>query len=301
MGAAGGCQGGCMMQIGIFARTFVRSTLEDILDVIKAHGLSCVQFNMSCAGLSAMPDQIDPTLAAHIQQAMSTRGITMAAISGTFNMIDPNLCLRQEGLRRLGVLASACKRLGTSMITLCTGTRDPENMWRYHPDNNSPQAWDDLIASIGEALRIAEQHDLLLAFEPEVANVVDSPAKGRRLLDEMRSPRLKVVIDGANLFHAGELPRMHEVLEEAFRLLGEDIVIAHAKDLSHDGEAGHEAAGTGVLDYDDYLRLLTATGFDGPLILHSLSEAQAPECVAFLRRKLERQESMGSVDALFHS
>ena len=281
------------MQIGIFAKTFARSRLEDTLDAIKARGLSCVQFNMSCAGLSPMPDQIDPGVAEHIRHAMATRGMTMAAISGTFNMIDPDRRSRQEGLRRLGVLASVCPRLDTSVITLCTGTRDPENMWRYHPDNNSPQAWEDLIASMDEALRIAEQNDVMLAFEPEVANVVDSPAKGRRLLDEMQSPRLKVVIDGANLFHAGELPRMYEVLEEAFRLLGECIVIAHAKDLSHDGEAGREAAGTGVLDYDDYLRLLRASGFDGPLILHSLSETQVPQCVAFLRRKLERQESAG--------
>ena len=63
-------------------------------------------------------------------------------------------------------------------------------------------------------------------------------------------------MDGANLFHAGDLPRLHEVLDEAFELLGEHIVLAHAKDLSRDGEAGHEAAGTGLLDYDHYLRLL---------------------------------------------
>ncbi len=232
---------------------------------------------------------------------MARRGIAMAAISGTFNMIDPNPQLRQEGLRRLGVLASACNRLGTSVITLCTGTRDPKNMWRYHPSNNSPQAWEDLIKSMGEALRIAHRNDVLLAVEPEVANVVDSPARCRRLLDKMQSSRLKVVIDGANLFHAGELPQMHDVLEEAFRLLGEYIVIAHAKDVSHDGEAGHQAAGRGVLDYDHYLRLLRATGFDGPLILHSLSEAQVPECVAFLRRKLERQEIVGSANAFLRS
>lgn len=279
------------MQIGIFARTFVRSTLEETLDSIKAHGLSCLQFNMSCAGLSPMPDQIDPDVAEHIQDAMASRGITMAAISGTFNMIDPDPRLRQEGLRRLRVLASACKRLGTSVITLCTGTRDSENMWRYHPDNNSPRAWEDLIASMAAALRIAEQNDVMLAFEPEVANVVDSAAKARRLLDEMQSPRLRVVVDGANLFHAGELPRMHEILDETFKLLGKDIIIAHAKDLKRDGEAGHEAAGTGLLDYDYYLGLLRSMKFDGPLILHSLEEAQVDQCIAFLQGKLAYQES----------
>ena len=55
---------------------------------------------------------------------------------------------------------------------------------------------------------IASSYGLTLAIEPEVDNVVDSAVKARRLLDEMASPHLKVVIDPANLFHAGELPRM---------------------------------------------------------------------------------------------
>ena len=138
-----------------------------------------------------------------------------------------------------------------------------------------------------EALEIAAAGDVTLAVEPEVSNVVDSAAKARRLLDEMGSPRLKIVIDGANLFHAGQLPRMHAVLGEAFDLLGADLVVAHAKDLDRDGEAGQVAAGQGLLDYDYYLGLLEKAGFDGPLILHGLDEADVSGCVEFLREKVD--------------
>jgi sugar phosphate isomerase/epimerase len=123
-------------------------------------------------------------------------------------------------------------------------------------------------------------------IETEVSNVVDSAQRARQLLDELRSPYLKIIMDGANLFHKGELPRMREILDEAFDLLGGEIVLAHAKDLSRDGAAGHEAAGTGKLDYDRYITLLRRVGYTGPLILHSLSEEQVPGCVAFLRSKL---------------
>ena len=127
---------------------------------------------------------------------------------------------------------------------------------------------------------------MTLAFEPEVSNVVDSARKGRLLLDTLRSPRLKVVMDGANIFHAGELAQMRAILEEAIDLLGPDIVLAHAKDLRHDGEAGNLAAGTGRLDYPLYLSLLQRAGFTGPLILHGLTEAQAGDAVDFLRSTL---------------
>ena len=119
-------------------------------------------------------------------------------------------------------------------------------------------------------------------------------ARVRRLLDEVGSPYLKVTMDAANLFHAGELARMSEVLDKAFALVGKEIVMAHAKDVSHDGDAGHEPAGYGKLDYDRYLSLLHAYGFKGPLLLHGLSAAQVPGCVAFLREKLARVASAAS-------
>lgn len=275
------------MQIGIMARTFVRPTLEETLDAVISHGIYCIQFSFTCAGLPEMPDHIDAGLCDRIRREMAARKITMAAVSGTFNMIHPDLQRRRDGLRRLRELASVCSRLGTSVITLCTGTRDPESMWRRHPENDLPEAWDDLVVSMGEAVQVAEENEVILAFEPEVSNVIDSASKGRRLLDEMGSPYLKVVMDPANMFHAGELPRMREIIDEAFALLGDDIAIAHAKDLDRDGEAGHIAAGKGLLDYDQYLSLLGKAVLDVPLILHGLSEAQVSECAAFLRGKLE--------------
>jgi sugar phosphate isomerase/epimerase len=161
-------------------------------------------------------------------------------------------------------------------------------MWRRHPDNRSPEAWRDMAACVREAADIARQAKVTLAFEPEINNIVDTAQRARQILDEIGSPHLKVTIDPANLFHTGQLPRMREVLDEAFTLLGKDIALAHAKDLDHDGDAGHKAAGEGVLDYDRYLRHLRDIRFTGPLLLHGLTREQVPTCVGFLRSKLSR-------------
>lgn len=274
------------MEIGIFSKTFERPTLTEKLDAIAAHGLRAVQFNMDCAGVESMPDQIDPALRAQIRQEFAQRGITMAAVSGTYNMVDLDLEQRRLGLQRLRTLAAACHDMGTSVITLCTGTRDRTSMWRRHPDNDLPDAMRDLVAELRQAVVFAAEYKVTLAFEPEVNNVIDSARKARQLLDEVNSPYLKVVMDGANVFHKGELPRMREILDEAFALLSKDIALAHAKDLDHDGDAGHLAAGQGLLDYDYYLRLLKQSGYTGSLILHGLDENQVDGCVAFLQGKL---------------
>jgi sugar phosphate isomerase/epimerase len=285
-----------MNPIGIFAKTFPRPTPEENLDAVRSHGLSVVQYNLACAGLPSLPDRIEPALAQQIGAAAAVRRMTIAAVSGTFNMIDPVRERRNAGMRRLYELAGACVLLGTKVITLCTGTCDPDDMWRGHPANDRPDAWVQLLRAMEQALAIAEDHDLWLAVEPETANVVDSPAKARRLLDELRSPRLKIIIDPANLFHVDDLPHQRAVLDAAFDQLGPDIVLAHAKDVRVvDGAVHHVAAGTGVLDYPHYLSLLRHLPV--PLIVHGLTEAEVERTLAFLRGALAAvpQEALAEV------
>jgi sugar phosphate isomerase/epimerase len=284
-----------MNPLGIFAKTFPRPTLEENLDAVRDHRLGVVQYNLACADLPSLPDRIEPRLAQRIGAAAASRRIAIAAVSGTFNMIDPIPRRRAAGMRRLGQLAGACALLGTNIITLCTGTRDPDDMWRGHPANGCPDAWADLLRAMEQALVLAEEHDLWLAIEPETANVVDSPARARRLLDELRSPRLKIVIDPANLFHVEDLPQQRAILDAAFDLLGADIVLAHAKDVRVVGGAIHHvAAGTGVLDYQHYLTLLRHLPV--PLIIHGLAETEVARTLAFLRGGLAIVQRQAAVE-----
>jgi sugar phosphate isomerase/epimerase len=274
------------MDLGIFAKTFSRASLEETLDAVRESGLGSMQFNMALTGGPSLPEAIADELAAEVREATADRRLRMAAVSGTYNMAHPDADLRANGLRRLGELIAAAGGLGTRVVTLCTGSRDATDMWRRHPDNTTREAWRDMRAGVEAAVGLAESHDVTLAFEPDHNNVVDSAVAGRRLLDEIASPQLRVVIDAANLFDGGDLDRQRDILREAFDLLGGDLVLAHAKDVRHDGRI--VAAGRGDLDYDEYLALLARAEGDVPLILHGLTEAEAPGSVAFLRAALAR-------------
>jgi sugar phosphate isomerase/epimerase len=244
------------MQLGIFAKTFQRPTLEQTLDAVASHGLTHIQFNMSCMGLATLPDKLDEGSCVWISQMFQERGLTMAAISGTFNMVDPNSSRLEHNLHRLDVLAGACRWLDTRIITLCTGSLDAHDMWKWHPDNSRKSTWERLVETMRAAVAIADRYEVTLAFEPEINNVVSSVMRARRLLDEIGSPWLKVVIDPANLLHSGDLSQLGEMLEsagllavlskvglesvfdkgrfvaildEAFDWLGAEIILAHAK------------------------------------------------------------------------
>lgn len=279
------------MQVGIFTKTFTRPTLSATLDAVVAHGIRHIQLNFSsveyqAAHMPSLPDSVAPALLAHIQHEIDTHKLNAAALSGTFNMIHPNMAIRRNDFSRFETVAQAAHTLQIGLVSLCTGTRDTENMWRTHSDNNTPAAWLDLLQSMEKALAIAEKAHVMLGIEPETANVIASAQQARRLLNELRSPHLKIIIDPANLFTVETLPHMHDVLDEAFNLLAPDIVSAHAKDvrLTPDGTLQHCAAGTGSLDYAYYLKLLAPLNV--PLMLHGLDETQVAPALQFLQRAM---------------
>jgi sugar phosphate isomerase/epimerase len=268
------------MKIGIFAKTFNRPTIKELFQAIASHEICSVQFNMSCAGLETFPGKVSPEVVQRITEAAAQATIELAALSGTFNMAHPDPAVRSDGLEKFQLLCEVAARLQIPVVTLCTGTRDPVNMWKWHPDNDTNEAWDDMVQSIEAALTIAEKNSLILAFEPESENVANSASRARRLLDELRNPRLRIIIDPANLISPKR--NQKEVLDEAFMLLGDATVIAHAKDRNNDFEPC--AAGKGILDFEYYLGCLKRIGFTGPLIMHGLEE----EDVRFSREFLER-------------
>jgi sugar phosphate isomerase/epimerase len=277
-----------IMQVGVLLGVFPRPTFGAQLDAAKAQGLECVQVAMDSVGLPFMPDAIPIEAIERLRRETAARNIKLSALQGTFNMAHPDPKERETGLRQLRVMVEACPKMGVEFIHICTGTRNRNYIWSGHPDNGTPEAWRDMVDCVRKATKIAEEANVILAFEPEVSNIVNSPEKARKILDDIGSPKLKVTMDGANVFPKGGLNRQAEVLDHAFELIGKDIVMAHAKDLDHDGAAGELPAGRGKLDYDRYLSLLHRYGFRGPILLHSLSETDVPGCVKFLREKLAK-------------
>jgi sugar phosphate isomerase/epimerase len=272
------------MQLGIFARTFPGTDPAAVLGAVAGAGFAVTQYNMACSGLPSIPDAIGPGVAAAVRAASEASGVAVVALSGTCNIIHPDPVVRAECMRRLEVVIAAAPMLGARLVTLCSGTRDPDDMWRAHPDNATLEAWRDMTASMATAIDAAEAADVDLGIEPELGNVVSSAAVARRLIDEMGSARLKIVLDAANLFEIAPLAEQRAIVSRAVDLLADRIVIAHAKDRTAEGD--FVAAGEGVLDYRHYLGALRAAGFDGPLVAHSLSAAEAPGVGAFLGRIL---------------
>ncbi len=268
-------------RIGIFAKTFSGTMPEQVLLASAVAGFKSVQYNMACSGLASLPDEISDELALAVARAAANAHVKISAISATYNMAHPDKKLRENGRHGFEVVAAKAKMMGANLITLCTGSRDPDDQWRHHPDNQSKKAWADMAHEFEKLIAIAEREDLFLGIEPELGNVVSDPIKALKLIGQMKSHRLRIVFDAANLFERASFDEVRVLVEQGIATLAPYISLAHAKDRSAEGAPC--APGQGIIDFKHYLNTLHVSGFSGDIIAHGFGADEAAGVAAFIK------------------
>lgn len=286
------------MKIGIATTDFTPMPMETLLGRARDYGNTCLQLSfdsfLECGsgpdGNIEMVDSYDAAFLRRLRARLESLELQVVAVNGIFNGAHPDASVREEGLRRFALLAEVVGEIGCGIISLSSGSRNPAQVWQGHPDNTTEAAWADSRDTMKKLAGIAEKHGLTLAIETEAANVVDTPERARRMMDEVGSKRLKMIMDCANLFHEGEAqpgnvgPRMRE----AFAAYGRDVVVAHGKDIRAGEGIDFCAAGEGIVDFPLFFSLLREYGYAGEMILHGIyDEAKMPGCLEFVRGVME--------------
>lgn len=271
---------------GVFAKTFAGSDPLAVLKACRAAGFGAAQYNMACSGTGSLPESIAEGTAGAVATAARETGIVVSAISATYNMIDPYTERRAAGRRSFGAIAGAARRMGTALVTVCSGSADADDQWKHHPHNASAEAWAEMCREFELLLTAADEHGVVIGVEPERGNVVSSARKAAELLKLFPGSAIRIVFDPANLIEHTDPDRVNGVLDAALELLAPSMALVHAKDRHADGRVA--VAGDGVVDWHRLVRGLKAAGYDGPLIAHGMSAAEAPQAAAYLASVLER-------------
>ena len=255
-------------------------TAEVLFRKMKERGFEAVQFAFSSIaeteftpnGQIEIPAVIPSAAIQAVRENAEKYGIPVEVINGTFNMAHPDRGIREEGIRRFEILCRAEKELRAKYISLCSGTRNADHLWSPHPDNDTQEAWNDMLDTVSRCTKIAETYGITLAVESEASNIISTPERARRLMDTVGSPNLKMILDCANLFHTGEAHKenVREILEHAFALYSNDIVLAHGKDIREGDGIDFCGTGLGIVDFAYTAALLEQYDFTGNMFLHGI-------------------------------
>jgi sugar phosphate isomerase/epimerase len=234
-------------RLGIFARTFRRETPQEVAAAVTQAGYPLAHWNFAAIGRPTLGGDVCQAQVAAVRGAFDGAGVAIPSVSATFNLIHPDTALRAAQTAQAVRLIGLVPELGAEVVTLCSGTRDPGDMWRAHPGNLAGDAWSDLRRTLDDLLGAAGDAGVRLGIEPEPGNVVGDASRAARLLDELGPDApVGIVLDPANLLSPESVPRQSEVLAQAVALLGPAVIGVQAKDVA---ASGASAPGAGLLDY----------------------------------------------------
>jgi sugar phosphate isomerase/epimerase len=126
----------------------------------------------------------------------------------------------------------------------------------------TPAQWDELkplmIERVGALVRYGEQRGVVIAIEPHVSEMLDTPARALELLDAIPSPNLKLNFDISH-FNVMGIP-----IAESVAALAAHTVHTHVKD-ERGIAPNHQflIPGEGEFDYVTYLHEMRAHGYAG--------------------------------------
>jgi sugar phosphate isomerase/epimerase len=137
-----------------------------------------------------------------------------------------------------------------------------------------------MVATFRKLAETAGRYDATVLLEPFFRGFLATAKRTRVFLDEVKSPRIRALLDPANLLEVNDLPEM-------FDQLGPRIGCLHAKDRKLHVDRG-VPAGQGDLDYDAFVRLAAARTPGAPLVLEYVGPKDWRDALAHVRAALKR-------------
>lgn len=269
--------------VGIATFQFGSYSNAQLAQELAAEGVQTVQLFLSQTdsnywrynGRSDLSD-LTPDRCRRIADTYRSAGITIHSLGVYTNLIHPDPTERQANLAYFEGMMQVGAHMGVRTFVTEAGhyynPEEPAPRVEYHYQE---EVWREMVATGRELAKRAERHDATVLFEPYYRHFFASAKRTRVYLEEVDSPRLRALLDPANLLELNDL-------NEMFDQLGPWIECLHAKDRKLHVDRG-VPAGQGDLDYHEFVRLAAERTPHAPLILEYVGPDNFKQALTHLR------------------
>ena len=154
----------------------------------------------------------------------------------------------------------------------------------FNDPANSEEAFALFMDCLRPVVRYAEECGAVLAVEPVWYHIISTPERTVRMLEELPSDHLQIILDAVNLISPDQACHAEDIITRAVSLLGDRVRILHMKDfvLQPDGKIRSCACGLGGMRYERLLAF--AKERDLPMTLEDTVPDNAEEARLHLER-----------------
>ena len=250
------------MNIGIRLHDTLPGNLKERLAFARAQGFSCAHVALSKVlddfSMGEAPEKLTDEYALRVRQDFDESGLECAVLGCYLNLADPD----PERRARTQEIYKAHLRFAAKIGARVVGTEtnaNPESRFA-DPAPQSEEAFRLWLDSLRPVVRCAEDTGAVLAVEPVWYHIISTPERAARMLEELPSDNLQIILDAVNLISPEQADRAEEIIKNAVSLLGDRVRILHMKDfvISPEGKMKACACGMGAMRYEQLLSFAAA-------------------------------------------
>ncbi len=271
--------------VGISTQQFTKYTNAQLAQTLAERGFRVVQLFLMQSDsrywkYNGRSDLSDLTAARceAIGRAYRSAGITIHSMGVYTNLIHGDAAERQACLTYFENMMKVGSDIGVRAFITEAGHWEPEKLTPGIPYHFREAVWKQMLATIKQLAEMAERHDATVLMEPFFGGFFASAKRTRMFLQEVNSPRIRALLDPANLLEVDEI-------EEMFDELTPWIDCIHAKDRKLHVDQG-VAAGQGDLDYRKFVSLAAKRTPKAPLILEYVGPENYDQALQHLQKAI---------------
>lgn len=262
------------MQIGIRLHDAKDLPLEERLAVIREQGFTCGHMALSKVmdKKYAANEALTPGYAMYLKRLFAKNELDIAVLGCYLNLANPNQEMLKETVEKYKAHIRFAAHLGCGVVGTETGA--PNEEYRHEPACHTEEALQLFIKNLRPVVEYAEKMGVIMAIEPVYKHIVCNSVRARRVLDEINSPNLQIILDPVNMLDISNYQDQVAIVEEAIELLGDDVAVVHIKDyVIKDGKMVSVAAGNGMMNYDALMKFIK----EKKPYIHATLEDTVPE------------------------
>jgi sugar phosphate isomerase/epimerase len=228
-------------------------SVDEAVDCLARLGYDGIQLTLSDARpFTTELSRLSFTERKRIGKLLDDAGLELPSLSGHTNLMASQPEEQRKAISRLKAMIDACldfaRPEGVPSLNTIVGGREGE--WEERKA--------ELVDRLGELVAYAESCGVVIALEPHVQQMLDTPAKTLWLLSQIPSSSLRLCFDISH-FEVLGIP-----MADSVRLLAPHAVFTHVKDQrGYSPRHQFLIPGEGDFDYVSYLREMHRVGYTG--------------------------------------
>lgn len=268
------------MQFGIRLHDAVQAPIEERLKIVKEQGFTCAHVALSkvISENSVAPEALTPGYAMYLKRLFDKNELDCAVLGCYLNLANPDAAQLKAIQEKYKANIRFAAHLGAGVVGTETGAPNVE--YKFEEACWNEESLQIFIKNLRPVVKYAEQMGVLMAIEPVVRHIVCNPVRARRVLDEIDSPNLRIILDPVNLLESYNYEKQDEIIDEAIELLGRDVAVLHVKDfVIEDGRLVSVPVGQGQCHWD---RIIPYMKKEKPYMHATLEDTRPDNAVAAL-------------------